>query len=203
MDIPASMSRRLRSRDERLVHPAGAAVMTPAEITKARAEYKELVDRSNSMEIVAAAFRIAKRGYYGPPDSLLLGCSDDHTGCLLRRAAGRGDAEALALLSKVPSIHVTVASSKEMAAAAAGGVVQRRGGRARQALPARRPARAWRPHLGRDDEGDHQQIPCGRARGSAQRRPWPSGSYAHGVGARHPGAWLHRPRRRQDRHLRH
>src|SRR5258708_4655113 len=105
--------------------PRGGWIMTPAEITKARASCKALFDRPDSTDIVRTAFEIARRGYYGPPDALLLGCSDDHTGCLLRRAAGRGNADAIALLTKVPKLHVTVASSEDMAVIAAGGVVKR------------------------------------------------------------------------------
>jgi hypothetical protein len=99
--------------------------LTPHDIEKALAQGSELFDRPDSLAIVAEAFRIARRGYFGPHDGLLLGISDDHTGCLLRRAAGRGEADAVALLTKVPRVHITVASSEELATLAAGGVVKR------------------------------------------------------------------------------
>jgi hypothetical protein len=99
--------------------------MTPSDIEEALAQGSELFNRPDSMAIVAEAFRIARRGYFGPPDGLLLGISDDHTGCLLRRAAGRGEADAVALLTKVPRLQITVASSEELTTIATGEMVQR------------------------------------------------------------------------------
>jgi hypothetical protein len=92
-----------------------------------QAQMKDIFGRPDSREIVKAAFSIARRGYSGPQDSLLMASSDDTRGCLLFRAAMRGDIDAMALLAKVPSLRVRVATSDEMATIASGKVVTREG----------------------------------------------------------------------------
>jgi hypothetical protein len=54
-----------------------------------------------------------------------IGLSDDTRGCLLFRAALRGDIDAIALLGRIPRLRVRVASSEEMATLASGHVVTR------------------------------------------------------------------------------
>jgi hypothetical protein len=81
------------------------------------AQASDLFDRPDRMEIVLEAFRIASRGYKGPPDSLIIGVSDDKRGCRLCNAADHGDTDAAAILAKVPRPRVKVATSEEMATA--------------------------------------------------------------------------------------
>ena len=79
------------------------------------------------MEIVAAAFRIAYAGTTARPIPCCW-AARTITRVALRAAVRQGVAAARPsrCCLKVPSIHATVASSKEMAAAAAGGAAQRK-----------------------------------------------------------------------------
>ena len=53
------------------------------------------------------------RYFKGSPDALMLALSDNTRGCLLWRAAERGDVDAMVLLTKAPKMRIIAATSEE------------------------------------------------------------------------------------------
>jgi hypothetical protein len=78
----------------------------------------EFFGRPDLREIMTAAMGIAFRECVGDPERLMMACSDDTRGCLLFRAAMRGDIDAMALLAKVPRLRIRMGTSEDWASIA-------------------------------------------------------------------------------------
>jgi hypothetical protein len=98
--------------------------MKPDDIAKAQAQLNEIVERPDFREIIGTAFAIARRVFRGPADAFLIGLSDDTPGCLLWRAAQRGDVDAMVVHTKMPKLRIRVATSEERVAIARDDVVR-------------------------------------------------------------------------------